>query len=177
MPMFHASVAEMKKLLQGLSRWLEKAEANAKERGYDPNVLASARLAPDQYPLPRQVQAACDAAKFAAARGAGKDAPSHPDTEQTLEQLKARIQKVVDYLDTFSAKDFDGAEARRVALPFLEGKDMAASDYLVEMATPNFYFHLMTAYAILRHNGVPLGKIDYIGSLTTRDKPPAAQDK
>ncbi len=170
MSLYEASVPQMKKMLGNLDRWLEAAVTYAKGKPFDANVLCTARLAPDQYALARQIQAACDAAKFAAARLTGKEAPKHPDTEQTIDELRGRIGAVVAYLDTFSAADFAGAEERRVELSFLEGKVFLGRDYLVEMALPNFYFHVTHAYAILRHNGVPLGKRDYLGALTLHDK-------
>jgi hypothetical protein len=129
-------------------------------------VLLTARLAPDQYPLLRQVQASCDQAKYMAARLSAKDPPKHPDTEQTFDEARARIRTCTGYLDTFQSSDFEGAESRVLALPFLEGKTLLGRDFLLELAHPNLYFHLTTAYAILRHNGVPLGKRDYTGSLT-----------
>jgi uncharacterized protein len=162
----YAWITECRKMLSNLDGWLHKAEAHAKTKSFDPNVLVTARLTPDQYPLVRQVQSACDSAKFAAARLSGEEAPKHPDTEQTIEELHRRIAACTSYLGTLTPKDFEGAETRRISLPFLEGKTLAGSDYLVEMAVPNFFFHLTHAYAILRHNGVDLGKMDYIGSLT-----------
>jgi hypothetical protein len=169
--MSHAyeSITQFKKMLSNLDGWLRKAEAHAKAKSFDPNTLVVARLAPDQYPLVRQVQSACDTAKFAAARLSGKEAPKHPDTEQTLDELHARIAAVTSWLAGFGAGDLEGADGRTVKLSFMEGKGLAGKDYLVEMATPNFYFHLTHAYAILRHNGVDLGKMDYIGSLPLRD--------
>lgn len=170
MSLYEASVPQLTKMLENLSAWIDKANAHAKEKGFDPNVLASSRLAPDQYHFARQVQAACDAAKFAAARLTGKEAPKHPDTETTMEELKERAQKVVAYLKTFTKSDFDGAKERLVELPFLQGKVVASADYLNELALPNFYFHLTHAYAILRHNGVALGKMDFIGGMNVRDR-------
>jgi hypothetical protein len=165
----YSCVPQFTKMLDNLDKWLTKAEEHAKAKSFDPNVLCVARLAPDQYTLTRQVQAACDAAKFAAARTSGKTPPAHPDTETTIEQLHARVRSVVEYLRTFEAKDFEGAEARLVALSFMPGKGMKSEDYITEMALPNFYFHVTTTYAILRHNGVPVGKMDYIGSVTLQD--------
>lgn len=159
-------VTQPKKMLENLERWLDKAEAWAKERAFDPELYLGFRLAPDQFPLLEQIQSACDNAKFVAARVAGKQPPSHPDDEQTLAQIRQRIQSVKQYLDGFVPEDFAGAEDRRVTLPFLEGHQLTALDYAREMALPNFNFHLVHAYAILRHAGVPLGKRDYIGSLT-----------
>jgi uncharacterized protein len=165
MSLYESSVPQFKKMLQNLDKWLESGVAYAQKKSFDPNVLASARLAPDQYALVRQIQSACDGAKFAAARLTGKEAPKHPDTEQTIDELRARIRACIGFLDTVTEADFKGAETRAVALPFLEGKTILGSDYLTEMVLPNFYFHVTTAYAILRHNGVDLGKRDFIGSL------------
>ncbi len=170
MSIYYASVKQLGKMLANLDRWLDKATAHAKAKSFDPNVFVSSRLAPDQYPLVRQVQSAADNAKFAAARLSGKDAPKHPDDEQTIEELRARVRSVLAYLETFKESDFEGAATRSIELPFMPGKVMTGTDYFVEMAQPNFYFHVATAYAILRHNGVDLGKIDYIGSLNMKDK-------
>jgi hypothetical protein len=170
MSLYEASVPQLKKMLNNADKWLEAAVAHAKTKSFDPAVLLTARLAPDQYPLTRQIPAFCDAAKFAAARLTGKDPPKHPDTETTLDELRARIRAVVEYLDTFTAEDFAGAKDRMIELSFMPGKVMTAGDYLNEMALPNFYFHVTTAYAILRHNGVELGKMIYLGSINLRDK-------
>jgi len=169
MSLYNASVPQLTKMLKNLDAWLEKAAAVAKDKKFETSSLAESRLYPDQYPLVRQVQSACDAAKFLAARLTGKEAPKHPDTEKTFAELHTRIQSVVDYLGTFTAKDFEGAEKRVVPLSFMPGKGLLAGDYLNEMALPNFYFHVTTAYSILRHNGVPLGKMDFLASLNIRD--------
>ncbi len=162
-------VAQYSRMLENLAAWLDAASAYAQQRGFDPDVLASARLAPDQYALTQQVQSACDAAKFAAAYLSGQPAPAHPDTETTLVQLRARIATCVAYLRTFTAGDFAGAEERRVAPPWMEGKSVRGDTYIHRISVPNFYFHVTTAYAILRHNGVPLGKRDYVGVRTWED--------
>ncbi|HEU4616278.1 MAG TPA: DUF1993 domain-containing protein [Kofleriaceae bacterium] len=159
---------EMKKLLKNLDGWIDKAVGHATAKKFDPNVLMQSRLAPDMFPFVRQVQAVCDQAKFAAARLAGREPPSHPDTEQTIDELKQRIATVVAYLDTFSETDFAGVADRTVTTPRWEGKSLTAMNYFIEHSQPNFYFHLTTAYAILRHNGVDVGKRDYIGQLTWR---------
>lgn len=164
----HVFVLEMKKLLRNLDACIDKAVAFAAAKNFDPNVLLQARLAPDMFPFVRQVQSACDFAKFAAARVAGREPPKHPDTEQTIDELKQRIASVVGYLDSFSAADFEGAEDRTVSLPHWQGKSMTAFDYFVEHAQPNFFFHYTTAYALLRHNGVDVGKRDYLGQMTWR---------
>jgi hypothetical protein len=163
------SILQLKKMLTNLDGWIEKAVAHGKAKSFEPDVLVDARLAPDQYAFVRQVQSACDSAKFAAARLSGKEAPKHPDTERTIEELRKRIRACVSFLETFKPADFAGAEERPITLPFMPGKIMSGDDYLIEMVLPNFYFHVTTAYAILRHNGVDVGKMDYIGSLTLRD--------
>jgi uncharacterized protein len=169
MSLYESSVLPFKKMLSNVEKWLERAAAHAQSKAFDVNVLVGARLAPDQYPLVRQIQAACDAAKSASARLAGKEPPKHPDTEQTIDDLRARLRTCVAWLDTLVPGDFAGAEGRAVPLPFLEGKAMLGNDYLRELVLPNFYFHVTTAYAILRHNGVNLGKSDFIGALSLRD--------
>ena len=162
------AIPQMKKMLLNLDKWIEKGVDHAKKKAFDPNVLVTTRLAPDMYPLVKQVQSACDAAKFAAARLAGKEAPKHEDNEQTIEELHARIKTCVAYLDTFTRADFKDSESRQILLPFLEGRALTGTQFLFEMAQPNFYFHITSAYAILRHNGVELGKRDYIGGLSTQ---------
>ncbi len=160
---------QMKKMLAQLDKWLVSAAAYAQTRSFDPNVFLTLRLAPDQFAFARQVQSACDTAKLAAARLSGKEAPKHPDTEQTIDELRARVASVIAYLDGFSSKDFDGVEDRVVTQPRWEGKVMRGSDYFLEHAVPNFFFHLTHAYAILRHGGVNVGKRDYLGTLSLRD--------
>lgn len=166
--MYHVMFLEMKKLLGQMDKWLEAADAYAQTKKFDPKVYLTSRLAPDQFPLARQVQTACDTAKLAAARLTGKEAPSHPDTEQTLDELRQRIRAVVAYLDGFTPGDFEGAATRVVTQPRWEGKVMSGGDYFLEHGLPNFFFHLTHTYAILRHNGVSLGKRDYLGPLTQR---------
>ena len=161
-------ILEMKKLLAGLDGWLTKAVAHAEAKKFDVNVLLQQRLAPDMFSLMRQIQSACDQAKFAAARCSGKEAPSHPDTEQTIDDARKRIAAVIKYLDGFSSDDFAGVDKRTVTLPRWEGKSMTAVDNFIEAVQPNFYFHLTMAYAILRHNGVEVGKRDFLGAMTFR---------
>ena len=161
----YETVPQFIKTLENLDRWLEKAVAYAKAKSFDPNVLVTARLAPDQYALAKQVQASCDAAKFAAAYLSNPKAPAHPDTEQTIDELRARIASCVAYLKTVEEKDFAGAADRRVAPPWMKGGWVKGDAYLCQLAIPNFYFHVTTAYSILRHNGVDLGKMDFIGGL------------
>lgn len=165
----HDTIRLFTKALENLEKWMDKAGEHAKARSFDVAILAQARLAPDQFAFNQQVQSACDQAKYAAAYLSGKPAPSHPDTEKTMAELRERIRKCTSFLATVQEKDFSGAEERQVAPPWLQGRWLRGSDYLAEVAVPNFFFHVTTAYAILRHNGVELGKMDYIGSLPTRD--------
>lgn len=167
--MYFATFAEMKKMLGHLMVWLEKAEAHAEALSFDPNVLVDARLAPNQFAFARQVQTACDTAKLGASRLTGKEAPSHSDSEKTIEELKARIRQTIDYLDGFGPADFEGAATQVISTPRWKGQVMDGADFFMEHAVPNFFFHLTHAYAILRHNGVPLGKRDYLGAQTRRD--------
>jgi hypothetical protein len=166
--MYYETFRQMKKMLGQLDKWLEAAGAYAKEKSFDPDLFLGFRLSPDQFAFSRQVQATCDVAKLAASRLTGKEAPSHPDTEKTLDELRARVQSVITYLDGFTAKDFEGAATITVSQPRWEGKTMAGADYFLEHGLPNFFFHLTTTYAILRHNGVNIGKRDYLGALSLR---------
>lgn len=165
MNLHDATIPVFQNMLRNLNGWLDKAVAFAETKKFDPETLLAARLAPDQFPLLRQVQVACDHMKLGAARLTGKQPPSHPDTEQTLAELRARIQTTAAYLETFTRDDFAGAEDRDVTAPALQGKSMRGGDYLDWYLLPNVHFHLTTTYAILRHNGVELGKRDYIGRL------------
>lgn len=169
MSLYDEIVPVMSKNLAAMDGWLDKALEHAAAKKFEPSVLFGARLAPDQFSFARQVQSACDQTKFAAARIAGKEPPKNADTEQTIEDLKARIATARAYLETFSRADFEGAEQRLVPLFFMPGKAMKAPDYLREYLLPNFYFHATTAYAILRHNGVGVGKRDFVGRLTLQD--------
>jgi len=160
-----ATITQYAKMLENLDRWLEMGIAFAEKKKVAPDVLAQSRLAPDQYELTRQVQSACDAAKYAAAYLSGQTAPSHPDTEKTIAELRARLATCVKYLRSIPATQYAGAAERRVAPAWLGGKWMRGDHYLVQISIPNFYFHVTTAYAILRHNGVELGKLDYVGAM------------
>jgi hypothetical protein len=165
----YGTIRQLTKMLRNLDAWLQKGIEHAQEKKFDPANLLQARLAPDQFALLRQVQAACDAAKFAAARPSGKQAPVHEDTETTFEEVRARLRSCVEYLDGYSEADFKGADERVVTLRAVPGKALSGADYLTEFAVPNFYFHVTTAYAILRHNGVSLGKMDFLGPLNMKD--------
>ena len=156
---------QLSKMLKNLDGWLAKAAEHAKAKKFEVDTLVNSRLAPDQYPLAKQVQSACDAAKFAAAYLSGKEAPAHSDNETTVAELRERIQKCAAFLETVGAKDLEGADERKVAPKWLQGKWMRGDQYLVQVGLPNLYFHMTTAYQILRHNGVDLGKMDFIGSM------------
>ncbi|HEY8144717.1 MAG TPA: DUF1993 domain-containing protein [Kofleriaceae bacterium] len=164
----HLLVREIQKMLRNLDGCLEKAALQLPARNLDERALLDSRLAPDMFPLLRQVQIACDTAKFAAARTSGQEAPSHADDEKSVAELRKRIATVVEYLDGYKAADFEGAEERRLSLPRWEGKTMSAREYFLEHAVPNFFFHTTTAYALLRHSGVEIGKRDFLGPLPLR---------
>ena len=163
--MYQASAPRFANTLGNLAGILDKAQAHCEARKLDPLVLTGFRLYPDMFPLSRQVQIACDSAKGAVARLAGADIPKHEDTEQTLADLKQRIAKTIDYVLSMSPDNIDGSEERPVTLR-LGGRDVTFTgiQYLLGFAYPNFYFHVTTAYDILRANGVELGKRDYIGT-------------
>ena len=168
MNMYDLTVPQIAKTLKNVDNWLGKAIAHADARKFPVDNLLTQRLAPDQFALVRQVQTACDNAKFIPGRLAAKEWPAHPDTETTVAELRARIASVQGYLETFKPEDFAGAEDRKISLPWMAGKWMTGAEYLVQFALPNFYFHVTNTYAILRHNGVELGKIDFIGSVPMR---------
>ena len=163
--LYDITVPQFTKMLKNLNLILDKAATFADAKKIDMDVLLNARLAPDQFPLMRQLQIACDTAKLGAARLAGKEAPMHEDTQKTLPEIKARIQDVITYLGTFKAEDFQGAHERKITQPRWEGKYLTGAEYATEHALPNIYFHITTAYSILRHNGVEVGKKDYLGEL------------
>jgi hypothetical protein len=170
--MYSEIFVQFKKQLGQLDKWLATASEYAQSRKFDANVFASLRLAPDQFPLARQVQIACDTVKLAVAYLTGQPAQSQEDNETTLEQLQLRVRSIITLLDGLTAKDLEGAATRTVSQPRWKGEWMTGQDYFIQHALPNFYFHLATAYAILRHNGVAIGKRDYLGAQTKH--PPAA---
>lgn len=153
------------KALRNLNLILEKGAKFAEAKKIEPEILLNSRLAPDQFALIRQVQIACDTAKLGASRLSGKEAPTHDDQEKTLGQIKNRIDQTIQYLNTLSAKDFEGAETKKITTPRWEGKHLTGLDYVHHHILPNLYFHITTAYSILRHNGVDIGKKDYLGEL------------
>lgn len=168
MQLYDLTVPQLVKMLRNVDAWLASAIAFADRRKFDVNTLLKARLAPDQFAFDKQVQTACENAKLIAARLAGKELPSHPDTETTIDQLRQRIVNVLGYLEGVGPDDFAGAEERKVSLPWMNGKWMRGDEYVAQFALPNFYFHVTTIYSILRHNGVELGKRDFIGGVPLR---------
>lgn len=163
--MYQASIPVFIRMLGNLSVLLNKAVAHAEARKIDPSIFVNARLAPDMLPLSRQVQIATDMAKGCAARLAGLEVPSYEDNETTFADLQARITKTIAFLQSVSAEQINGSEERIVMLK-LRGKEISflGQPYLLDFVLPNVYFHITTTYAILRHNGVEVGKMDYIGS-------------
>jgi uncharacterized protein len=163
--MYQASAPRFVNMLTNLSGILDKAQAHAEAKKIDPAALTNDRLFPDMLPMKRQVQIACDTAKGAVARLAGVEVPKHEDTEQTFAELKARIAKTIDFIKTVPPAQLEGAEDSNIHLRLGSREvDYTGIQYLLGHALPNFYFHVTTAYDILRHNGVELGKRDYIGT-------------
>ena len=165
--LYELTAPQFSKTLRNLNSILDKATQYAEAKKFDTVVFTQSRLAPDQLDFIKQVQIATDTAKLGVARitGKDKDAPKHDDQEKTFPELKARIESVIAYLDKFSAKDFDGAAERRVTTPRWEGKTLSGAEFVIHHAIPNFYFHVTTAYAILRNNGVDIGKKDFLGPI------------
>lgn len=163
--MYQASAPRFVNILNNLSAILDKAEAHCEAKKIDPAALTTYRLYPDMYPMTRQVQSACDTAKGAVARLAGVEIPKHDDTEQTFHELKARIAKTIEFIKSVKPAQLDGSEDKEIVLK-RGGQEVTfkAMQYLLGFAYPNFYFHVTTAYNILRRNGVEIGKRDFIGS-------------
>lgn len=162
---FEMTVPVMIKTLHNLSTMIDKSAKYAESKKFEADVLLNSRLAPDQFNFLRQVQIACDTAKLGISRLTGKDAPVHDDSEKTLPEVKARLESVIGYLKKFTAEDFKEAATKKVTTPRWEAKYLTGDDYMAHHVIPNFYFHVTTAYAILRHNGVEIGKKDYLGEL------------
>ena len=164
--MHSASVPVFTKTLGNLLSWLDKAEAHATAKKFDTSVLLAARLAPDMLPFTRQIQIACDSAKFGMSRLAGVDGPKFEDNEASFAELRERIRKTIDYVQSVPAAQIVGTEDKDVTVPRRDGPMVLKGEfYLLHYVLPNFYFHVTAAYALLRHNGVDLGKADYLGKL------------
>ena len=164
--MYQASIPVFKQLLGGLSAVLAKAEAHASAKKIDPNALLQARLYPDMFPLLRQVQVACDFAKSVAARLAGVEVPSFEDQEASFADLQSRIAKTLAFIDSLTTAQMAGSETRQIVTQAGTPKEkiFTGQSYLLNYGLPHFFFHTNTAYAVLRHNGVEVGKKDYIGT-------------
>ncbi|AYH42901.1 DUF1993 domain-containing protein [Azoarcus sp. DN11] len=164
--MYQASAPRFVHMLGSLATILRKAEEQAAARKFDPAVLLAVRLYPDMFPLVRQVQIACDNAKGPVARLAGLEPPKHEDTEQSFADLQARITRTIDFIASVAANQIDGSEDRDILLKAgPQELHFKGLQYLLSFALPNFYFHVVTAYDILRHNGIELGKRDYLGEI------------
>ena len=163
--LYATSVPAFLQMLKSLSSILTKAAAHAEAKKIDPSVFVNARLAPDMLPLTRQVQILTDQVKGCASRLAGQEPPKWADDEKTFADLHARVAKTIAHLKTFKPEQFEGAEKRAIEIKFPNATfNFTGKDYLLNFVTPNFYFHYTTAYAILRHNGVPIGKGDFLGN-------------
>ena len=164
--MHSASVPIFVRQLGQLLTWLDKAEAHAAAKKFDPAVYLGLRLAPDMLGFTKQIQIACDTVKFCVARLAGTEAPKFADDEASLADLRDRVRKTIDYAHSVPAAQVDGSEAREITVPRRDGSiTMRGEAYLKEFALPNFFFHITAAYALLRHNGVELGKGDFLGQI------------
>ncbi len=167
--MAYEYLSQFSKMLNNLSALLDKAQAFSELKKCEPANLLNARLIADQFALTRQVQLTCDTAKAFAARLTGKDIPRHEDRETAVPELQERIRKTIAFLDALQPRDFEGWQTRRTLNPRKEGKYLPGDEYAMQHAIPNFYFHLTTAYSILRSNGVDVGKKDYLGEIKYRD--------
>ncbi len=162
--MYQAGIPVAIRFLNSLSAIIDKAAASCTARNIDQTVLVNARLAPDMLPFSRQIQIATDIVKGGAARLAGAEPPSYEDKEATFDELKARIAKTVAFLQTFKPAQIDGSEAKEIVLKMRAGEmKFNGQDYLTGFVLPNLFFHVTTAYAILRHNGIDIGKKDFLG--------------
>ncbi|MEO8057490.1 MAG: DUF1993 domain-containing protein [Burkholderiales bacterium] len=163
--MHSASVPVFVRLFINLGQWLDKAEAHAAAKKFETSVYMSAHFAPDMLPFTRQIQIACDGAKFAVARLAGVESPKFEDNETTFAELRERVRKVMDYVQSVPAALIDGTEDKDIVIPRRDGLiTMKGEAYLKHFVLPNFFFHMTTTYALLRHNGVELGKMDFLGA-------------
>ncbi|MBT3812846.1 MAG: DUF1993 domain-containing protein [Gammaproteobacteria bacterium] len=163
--MYQASIPSFLRMLGNLSAILDKAVAHAEAKKIDPSIFVNARLAPDMFPLSRQIQIATDMVKGCAARLAGIDVPSYEDNETTFAELQARITKTKEFLQSVSASQIEGSEDRQITVKFGSRElSFLGQGYLFDFVIPNFHFHLTTTYTILRHNGVEIGKKDYTGN-------------
>jgi uncharacterized protein len=169
MSLYDISIPQMTRILGQVPGWLDKAKAYAEQKKFDPEVLLSARLAPDQWPLAQQIQVITLVPQRLGAYLRGLEPPKPEESGTTLASLRAGLDAALAHLRSLKPADFKGAEDRVIPLPFMPSKGMTASDFVIQFSLPNFYFHTTTAYSILRHSGVDLGKMDFIGALDMRD--------
>jgi uncharacterized protein len=167
--MYYQVISQCTQTLNNLETWLDKAEQHAAARKFDVGVLMTGRLAPDMKPFIYQVQSACDYVKAAAAWLSGQTPPKHDDNEQTIDELRARIRKTVAFAESVKEAQYAGASERKVSLSWAPRKVLGGEDYLLQMTIPNAFFHIAMAYAILRHNGVDVGKMDFLGPINWVD--------
>src|ERR1044071_5791949 len=168
--MYYQAISQCTQMLKNLESWLDKAEEYAGTKKFDVGVLMTGRLAPDMKPFLYQVQSACDYVKAAVAWLSGQTPPKHEDNEQTIDELRARIRKTVAFAESVREAKYAGASERKVKLSWAPGKVIGGEDYLLQMTIPNTFFHIAMAYAILRHNGVDVGKMDFLGSINLIDE-------
>jgi uncharacterized protein len=167
--MYYQVVSQCTQSLKNVEVWLDKAEQSAAAKKFDVGVLLNGRLAPDMKPFIYQVQSACDYVKAAAAWLSGQTPPKHEDNELTVEELRGRIRKTVDFAEGVSRSQYEGAKDRKVSLSWAPGKVLGGDDYLLQMTIPNVYFHIAMAYAVLRNGGVDVGKMDFLGAVNFVD--------
>jgi uncharacterized protein len=168
--MYYQAITQCMQAVKNVEAWLDKAEVLAAAKHFDLGVLMTSRLAPDMKPFIYQVQSACDYLKAAAAWLSGEKPPKHEDTEQAVDEVRDRVRKTVAFVESVTEVQYDGAAEQRVSLSFAPaGKVLVGPSYLLQMTIPNVYFHLAMAYAILRHNGVDVGKMDFLGPINWVD--------
>jgi hypothetical protein len=168
-PMYYEVISQCTQSLKNLETCLDKAEQYAVAKKFDVGVLITSRLAPDMENFTYQVQSACDYVKGAAAWLSGQTPPKHDDTERTIDELRARIRKTVSFVESVKEPQYAGAGGRKVTFSWAPGKVIGGKDYLLQMVIPNAFFHIAMAYAILRHNGVDVGKMDFLGPINFVD--------
>jgi uncharacterized protein len=171
--MYYHAILQCTQALRNLETWLDKAEQHAAAKKFEVEVLLAGRLAPDMMPFIYQVQSACDYVKAAAAWLSGQTPPKHEDNERTIDEVRARIRKTVAFAGSVQEAQYAEASERKVGLSWEPGKALGGEDYLLQMSIPNVYFHIAMAYAILRHNGVDIGKMDFLGPINWIDAPEA----
>jgi uncharacterized protein len=168
--MYYQAIAQCTQAVKNVEVWLDKAEEHAAAKNFDVGVLMTGRLAPDMKPFIYQIQSACDYLKAAAAWLSGQEPPKHEDTEQTIDEVRARIRKTVTFVESVAEAQYAGAGEQRVSLSFAPAsKVLVGPNYLLQMTIPNVYFHVAMAYAVLRHNGVDVGKMDFLGPINWGD--------